>query len=381
MSLYKRPLNFFCDLLMKLIVSLLILCASPVFSAGGTSVSIAFIEEIGSLEGVPFAGRVEILGESEMTPDEEEADHGLRVASIFVGEGSPLPKDVSVTCISSVFDLPRYVSAQPKDTLTLINWSGILGCPYIPQELEDEFLSILSSFNGALSSSSKKESLLRKYNELLRDTDPGAEIVTGIISVAKGFLESASEPSEHQKREWNTKLSEMIQASKDQFSQNFRKVFERMKSALLRTLETHDNTLILWALGNEVECIDMDPFWTEILSDECILNHVVLVSGTVGNASNLNIASSYTKNYAAHAVARTLSVPVYHPRQDHLYFKEEGTSFSAPLVTLDAYKIAQGMDVPTHQSVKDALLRAQSPQYAEISIIPVDDSNSGSDEF
>jgi hypothetical protein len=134
--------------------------------------------------------------------------------------------------------------------------------------------------------------------------------------------------------------------------------YEEGKASLHTALEKHDNTLILWALGNDGTCIDTNPFWQGMLSDGLILSHTIVVHGLCNGQREPE--SNFTNIYNEHTLGRPYQTAAWDAEESR-YVQLCGTSFSAPLATIDAFtKAKEVLDqtgkIPSYADVKKALL-------------------------
>lgn len=136
--------------------------------------------------------------------------------------------------------------------------------------------------------------------------------------------------------------------------------FISMKDNLLQCLKKHDNTLIVWALGNDGECIDQDPFWHGVLDVPTIPDHTLLVQGNQPSGRK-SVESNFTAVFKDHCVGKPYRCQVWSSRESR-YVQGSGTLFSAPLATIDAYIKAKEIlektgEMPRYDVVKQILLR------------------------
>jgi hypothetical protein len=185
--------------------------------------------------------------------------------------------------------------------------------------------------------------------------------LTTVVMYAKECLLKATKqtPTEEEKKTWTNGVLEKIEIFKKHGEERAKAWFTKMKENLLKCLTLHDNTLIVWALGNEGKTIDNDPFWQNLLSHECILSHTILIHGT--RYGRVAKDSNFTTTYLEHSLGKPYQTKVW-DREESKYLQDEGTSFSAPLATIDAFIEAQKMSdlmgqIATYSDVKSHLLK------------------------
>jgi len=139
--------------------------------------------------------------------------------------------------------------------------------------------------------------------------------------------------------------------------------FNHMQASVLESIAVHDNTLIVWALGNEGENCDNSSFWQELLGNETILQHSVLVYGQDSSLNRrVHRDSNYTNKHVDHALGKPFRTLVW-DQASRRYVVDSGTSFSAPLATIDAFNVAQKIlssetgQAPLYSGVKSILVK------------------------
>ena len=344
----------------------LICFCSTAFSAG--PIHIAVMEDPIGVERTPFAPRVHVFAPSDKEIDEECQDHGVQVCSVLIGEGSQLPPPTTITTVPSLPQFSSYLTSVNTDDLVILNWSGSTGYPELPIKLVEELEGILKHFTSILEMDTTEftrqvQDYIDAYEGILRQLPSDTSPLSSLLNYARTcLLTLAKSPTlQEEKRDgYIATLSQKIMDFKTFADEQSKTNFGQMKKDLLCALEKHPNTLIVWALGNEGECIDSDPFWQELLPDERILSHTLLVHGLDVDAQK-HRDSNFTHTYAAHTLGKPYTARVW-SNEESLYLLASGTSFSAPLVTIDAFLMAQDMwrktgSPPLYTDVKQALLK------------------------
>jgi hypothetical protein len=339
--------------------------ASASFSS---PIHIAVLEDPAFIEKAPFAARVNVVGSADLAQDEEFKDHGVAVCSVLVGKNSLLPKDTSITLVPTLKQFSSYVNTQSPNDLVILNWSGSVGYPGLPEEVVDGLNSISIQIKNILTMNASEFTAqvgdyIEEYDIALEQLSQNDNPLSDLLSHAKmSLLKAAEKPTriEEDKDIYISSISEKIESFKKYAEKRAKLRFNEMKTELLESLRQHDNTLIVWALGNDGECIDEDPFWQGLLSDELILSHTILVHGLHINGRK-DVNSNFTKFYSEHTLGKPYRTEVWDVQKSR-YLQESGTSLSAPLATIDAFTKAKEMldqagQTPFYTDVKRTLLR------------------------
>lgn len=331
---------------------------------------IAVLEDSTFIENVPFASRVDVFAPSDLVEDEELKEHGVAVCSVLVGKNSPLPEDISVTIVPNLNQFSLYLNTQKPNDLVILNWSGCAGYPGLSEDVLEGLDNISSHFNSILKMNvteftAQVDEYIEAYDNMLEQLPQDDNPLSSLLNYAKTCLLNvkATEKStrrEEDKDSYSLGVSEKIDYFKKHAEARAKLRFEEMKAALLKILRQHDNTLIVWALGNDGECVDTDPFWQELLDDELILSHTILVHGLQTNGRK-DMNSNFTKLYSEHALGKPYNTQVWDIQKSR-YIQTYGTSFSAPLTTIDAFIEAKKVldqtgQNPFYSDVKRTLLR------------------------
>lgn len=340
---------------------------SASFSAELSSIHIVLLENPTLIRTAHFASRVHVFAPSSDSDEKKFYDHGVAVCSVLVGKNSSLQENTSITVVPSLDQFPCYVSTLKTEDLVILNWSGSTGYPGLSEDHLEELEGIREEFQTILEMdetqfSEQVAGYIRDYNGFLTQL-PGNNPLSDLLSYAKECLLSTEKQSElrvQNRDAYLMGLHEKIETFRNYANSRARLKFEEMKATLQAILLKHDNTLIMWALGNEGECIDSNPFWQGLLPDQLILSHTILVYGLQNNGKK-HFDSNYTIAYNNHALGKPYDVQVWDTETSR-YEKDSGTSFSAPLATIDAFLRAkeilnQTSKTPSYSDVKHALLR------------------------
>lgn len=351
----------------KIALSYSFLLMGFVSSSFSSPIHIAVLEDPTFIEEAPFASRVNVLVSSELSKDEEFKEHGVAVCSVLVGRNSLLPKDTSITLVPTLKQFSSYISTQNPNDLVILNWSGSIGCPGLPEEVVDDLDNMANHIKRILRMkptefTAQVGDYIEAYDDMLRQLPQDGNPVSELLSHAKeSLLKAAEHPNriEEDRDSYISGISEKIETFKKYAEEKAKLRFNEMKTELLESLRQHDNTLIVWALGNDGECIDTNPFWKGVLGDELILSHTILVHGLQINGRK-DVGSNFTKFYSDHTLGKPYRTEVWNAEKSR-YVYESGTSFSAPLVTMDAFIKAKEMldqtgQTPVYADVKRALL-------------------------
>jgi len=331
-------------------------------------IAIAVVESPASMDLVPFASRVNAF-----VPDpgatEEDQHHGVAVSSVLVGEGSRLPQDISITLFPGMKNLSDFLKTQPAENLILLNWNKGLSLGPKEEWLE-EMENLRGPFLGVIDlvgEEFQEESalLIKNYGDALGQLGDlqNGHYLRNLFTYAKRNLEIGMQQkvvTREQKFVWQQGLEVLIKEFSIALSSKERKDFAETKDILREAFREHPNILLVWALGNEGKNIDTHPSYQAILEEPGILDHTLFVYGTV--VVDRHRASSFTEAYAAHAVGRPFMTRAWHCG-DRMYIRGGGTSFSAPLATIDAFLEGQRIfketgRVPLYSDVKALLLSA-----------------------
>ena len=338
-----------------------------------SSVHIVALENGELVKHTPFASRVNFFGETITEEDIEFKDHGVYVSSVLVGDRSSLPPQTNITLIPNIDSLVPYLQKQKQDDLVIFNWSGSIGSPGLSEDNLDEFNNLQSYFQKILFIDSIEfEQCVKEYitnfDQIIQQLNHCPDNhLTPVIKFAKECLETAQDKPtilQSNKNKWLSEFKKGLDSLKEEGDRKSYESFNQMKKAVLESLKQHDNTLIIWALGNEGRNCDNSPFWQELLKDDLILSHVILVYGHDALLQkNSHINSNYTIKYKNHALAKPYRTFVWdNDRQKYTLFN--GTSFSAPLLTIDAFRKAQEIIDKTgkqvfYSTLKEELLKAR----------------------
>jgi hypothetical protein len=338
--------------------------ASASFSS---PIHIAVLEDSSLIGEAPFASRVRIFAPSSLENEEESQEHGVAVCSVLVGKNSPLPADTSITLVPSLQQFSSYIDTQEPKDLVILNWSGCAGYPGLSEEVLAGLETISAHFKTILEKDLTQFTVevhdyIAAYDDMLAQLPSDDNPLSVILNHTKTCLLQAKEQPERiaeRKGSYVSGVAEKIENFKNHAEERAKLKFQEMKEDLLKSLNRHDNTLIVWALGNEGECIDADPFWQGLLSDEIILSHTLLVYGVQGHGQK-NANSNFTRLYQEHALGKPYNSQVWNAEKSR-YVQDSGTSFSAPLATIDAFTKAKDIldrtgQTPFYADVKRALL-------------------------
>jgi len=328
---------------------------------------IAVLEDPTFIERAPFASRVDIFASSNLEEDDEINEHGVAVCSVLVGKNSLLPKDTSITLVPTLNQFSSYINAKNPNDLVILNWSGSTGYPGLPEDVLDDLENIATHIKTILKMNvteftAQVGAYIGAYDNMLLQLPQNDNPLSDLLNFAKMcLLKAAVKPTriEEDKDIYISEVSEKIENFKKYAEEKAKLRFEEIKAELLKSLRQHDNTLIVWALGNDGECIDTDPFWQGLLGDEFILSHTILVHGLHINGQK-DIDSNFTYVYSKHALGKPYRTQVWNT-QKSCYIQECGTSLSAPLATIDAFIKAKEMlnqtgQTPFYADVKRTLL-------------------------
>jgi len=333
-------------------------------------ITIAVVENPACMDLAPFASRVQGFASDPAAPEEEQ-HHGVAVSSVLVGEGSRLPQDMSITLFPEIKHLSGFLETQPTENLVILNWSGGMGLG-LKENWAEEIESITESFQHVIhlggEEFQKEAPLLRdSYTAILEQLSacPNGSF-SDLMGYAKRNLEIGMEQgavTREQKFVWKQALTAKINAFSLQIQSRTREKFVAVKDILREAFYQHPNTLLMLALGNEGENIDAESAWQEVLQEESILPHTLLIYGTLGEKSmRRHPHSNFTEIHSAHTLGRPFACRVWDSIEKR-YVREMGTSFSAPLATTDAFlegqKIFQETGrAPLYSEVKAVLLSA-----------------------
>ncbi|MEI8295558.1 MAG: hypothetical protein WCG04_03425 [Alphaproteobacteria bacterium] len=303
-------------------------------------------------------------------PEAPEADpefigHGAAVCSVLVGEKSLLPKGTSITVVPTIDLFPRYLDDKNPKDLVILNWSGSIGYPGISEDVLEDINSLRESLSAILAMDG--DEFVEQANNFIRGCDgmlaemqghitPSTDLLNSLFVYAKEFLLKAIKGlTEEDQKIWSSGFSERLDEFKKHGEEESKKKFTEMKNNIIKSLAQHDNTLIVWALGNEGKNIDDDPFWQELLGDDQgIINHTLLVYGTVYGRKH--VESNFTIRYQKHALGRPFTTLAWNMDKSR-YTPHHGTSFSAPLATMAVFIEAQQTPNPSYSAIKESLLK------------------------
>jgi len=340
--------------------------------AAETSIYIAVFEDPALIEKAPFASRVEIFAHSplevktQLEKDDDFADHGVAVCSVLVGKDSLLPKDTSITLVPSIDLYSSYLKQRNSKDLVILNWSGYTGYPGLSEDVLNDLKYIEQRFATILAMDKTKfttqvHEYISVYDDMLDQLKGHDTPLTVLLCYAKECLLTATKQAstQEEKNTWASGVSEKIEIFKKHGEEQARVRFTEMKINLLECLTQHDNTLIVWALGNDGENIDNDPFWQDLLSHECILSHTLLIHG-VTSFGKVARSSNFTSTYLKHSLGKPYRARIW-GIEESSYIIDEGTSFSAPLATIDAFIEAKKIvdqtgQIPSYADIKSNLL-------------------------
>lgn len=332
------------------------------FSAESSPIHIAVLEDPTLIEKASFASRIHVFASSDLEQDEEFKEHGVAVCSVLVGKNSSLPEDTSITLFPKLNHFSSYINTQNPDDLVILNWSGCTGYLGLSEDVLGDLDNISVHFKTILEMDATEFTVqvgdyIGAYDNMLEQIPQNDSPLFVLLNYAKtSLLKAAEQPAQIKgdKDVYYSGISEKIENYKKQAKEKAKLRFEEMKTELLNSLRQHDNTLIVWALGNDGECIDTDPFWQGLLSDELILSHSILVHGLQRNGRK-DRDSNFTEVYSEHALGKPYHAQVWNTKES-CYIQDCGTSFSAPLATIDAFIKAKEMFNQT----------AQTPFYADV---------------
>ena len=364
-----------------------------------TTIHVLAIEETAFIARAPFKEQIDVFGRvgidqmmesltaklgenanalTECDADAEEArEHGVMVSSLLVGEWeNRLPIDTKLLMTSGISNVKGAldsVRAKQKD-LVVINWSGLESFPGLPPELEMQIEAIPAYFSFNLEAVDQAQ-FMRNQEEVKDSFEALISAIAGVPSAsaielcARKAIEIANEALHlcaegkwdsiiGRKEVWIQAITDQVSVIKDQLSQKSRQKFIETKECMLSVLAHHPNILIVWALGNDGMNIDESSSWQEIFQGNDLIDHCLLVSGTGSSARHSD--SNYTISYAAHGVSASFNALVWDLKRKR-QVREGGTSFAAPRVTVEAYKVAQGLlretgILPTFTDVKAKLV-------------------------
>ncbi len=369
---------------MKMRVFLFALLFTTEIFAAAPSVQIAFIEDTDLLPTSPFSERVEVFPSTVAVTDSDEKKpgYGIMVASVLVGQNSFLPNQLKVTAVPNFESFSAFQETQSPDDLVLLSLQRTQGYPGMPPELERELTSIVEIFKGCIGEEDKRQNLIESCQENL-EILPEGSLLRSTIAMMQGYLECAngmkSETvgteflTQELTQAWVHNLEMSVEKVRQEGSQKARRSFDSMKAALVNGVAQHPNTLIMMALDNEPGCID--PFYAELFEGNNLLDHTILVSGTMGTI----IQSAHTEAYANHARVKPIRVGgVYNPETKE-YEYMEGTSFGTSLLALDAYAEAISGNM-SFDTLKSALL-SKVKRYNTYDVIEIEEisGSAGSD--
>ena len=330
-------------------------------------IHIAVLEDPAFIEKSPFSSRVHIFGLSDLEKDEDFNEHGVEVCSILVGDNSRLPEDTSITLVPSLKQFSSYINTRAPNDLVILNWSGCACYPGLSEDVLDDLEEIAQHFNTILSMDETEFTVqvhdyIEDYDTMLEQLGQNDNPLSVLLNHAKTcLLNAAKQPTllKESKDIYSTEVSDKIEGFKEYAEEQAKLRFEEMKVELCEILQQHNNTLIVWALGNDGLCIDTDPFWQGLLNEELVLSHTVLVHGLQSNGRK-NVESNYTRVYLDHAIGKPYQTQVWNYQKSR-YIQDRGTSFSAPLATTDVFikakeMINQTSQTPCYADVKRALL-------------------------
>lgn len=356
-------MKFFKIILIQSIFSVSFVFASAELS----SLHIAVLEDPTLIEQTPFFARAHVYSPSFVENDKDFQEHGVSVCSVLVGEKSTLPADTSITLVSDLKKFCAYLDTREPKDFVILNWSGCTGYPKLSEDVLEDLENISQHFNAIIGMHATKfteevNDYIRAYEGLLAQLPVNDDPLFVLLNQAKTCLIKAQEQPEalEDKRDiYILSIEEKIDAFKKYAQEKTKSKFYEMKSSLIQCLEKHDNTLIVWAIGNDEECIDEDPFWQGLLEEEIILNHSVLVQGVQANGRK-NVYSNFTYIYSDHCLGKPYNCLVWSVQKSR-YVQEAGTSFSASLVTIDAFLKAKELfdqtgETPIYRDVKCVLL-------------------------
>jgi hypothetical protein len=336
-----------------------------------SSTCIVVLEDSEFIEKTPFASRVKIFSpvlleiDHKVEKDDDFANHGVAVCSVLVGNISLLPKDTSITLVPSIELFSSYLMQRNPKDFVILNWSGSTGYPGLPDDVLEGLINIEQHFATILGMDENKfakevHEYINAYDGILGQLQGHDGPLTTVLNYAKECLLKATEqsPTKEEKKTWINGVSEKIEIFKKHAEEQAMARFQKMKENLLKCLTQHDNTLIVWALGNDDKNIDDDPFWQNLLSNECILSHTILIHGS--HYGRVAKGSNFTSTYHEHSLGKPYRTKVW-DMQESDYIQVEGTSFSTPLATIDAYIEAkkrgdQTGQTPTYADIKSSLL-------------------------
>lgn len=355
---------------MKLFKTLLVQCLfsfnALIASSESSSVHIAVLEDSTLIEKTPFHARVHVYVPSPLETDKEFQEHGVSVCSVLVGEHSTLPKDTPITLVPDLKAFQKYLETRSSQDLVILNWSGCTGYPGLSEEVLENLEDLSQHFKSIVTMEKSQfndhvQDYVGAYEGILAQI-PEDNVCSVVLTYAKSCLmEARQQPDllDERRDHYQSGFAEKINSYKKYAQERATVKFDEMKEDVLQCLTKHDNTLIVWALGNDGECIDQDPFWHGVLSEKNILDHTLLVQGNQ-RSGRKSVESNFTVSFKDHCVGKPYRCPVW-SAPNSCYLLKSGTSFSAPLVTIDGFLkakeiLTQTGEMPRYDALKRALL-------------------------
>lgn len=361
--------------MITLIIRLLIVLTifNNAYAAGPT---IVLLEAPILISSSLFSGRVQVLEPFDKEVDPDFAAHGVSVASVLVGPDrvGKLPTDVSVYMAEGWEGLASRLqkSGISKERLLVINWSGIHGA---------EHLDLIEHYTGLL------EVILENVTEKpLAETLSFMEKLITDLRAEASSVGASDDKASHRLSSLFSALDKISVALKEQQkAESFdrsnvegiakaainplieapqakaRKIREQILKDMTELMQVFPNTLIVWALGNDGECIDQNTEWTDYLSQLDVLERTILVEGSTSWGTRSS-RSNFTKAFTEHAVKAGYGQNIWDGKK---ITRGEATSFSAAAVTAEAYRLAIEEKITDSKTLKAALLALSKTKVLE----------------